>query len=107
MTAEVNLTTAVLKHAKEVKKTDYPEDATLRLFDWIQSELNETYHIAIGPNAEHAYRINPQIARRFAMAIGAEPVPDPKGNPAKEYLPRNANKLIKSYTPLRKKSAAD
>lgn len=104
MEAEVDLSRSVIAHAQEIRKTDYDTDVTFQLFDWIKENHIDLYQDAIGPSAEQAYRINPQIAKRFAYAIGGSPVLDKKGKPAKVYLERNANKLIQSYTKLRKAS---
>jgi hypothetical protein len=101
--AETELFDIVLDYAKTIKTTQFSEDATYHLFEVIQSEHHELYKRAIGSNAEHAYRVNPQIAKRFAIAIEATQVLNDKDKPVMTYLPRNANKLIQSYTKLRKK----
>lgn len=102
MAAEVELSNEVLSYAKQVIASDYDENVTQQMFDWIESKHCELYRRAVGPDAAQAYRINPQIAKRFAYAIGATPILDAKGKPSKAYLERNANKLIQSYTLLRK-----
>lgn len=102
MVAEVELSQNVVEHAKTICDTDYDTDVTCQLFDWIKDKHSDLYRRAVGPEAAQAYRINPQIAKRFAHALGASPVLDAKGKPEKVYLERNANKLIQSYTKLRK-----
>jgi hypothetical protein len=101
--AEVRLSNEVLAYAQSIKETDYGTDATYHLFDMIERKHIGLYKSAIGQNGEQAYRINPQIAKRFALAIGAFQVLNEKGNPSKVYLERNANKLIQSYTKLGKR----
>tara|TARA_B100001105_G_C22248092_1_gene381326 strand:+ start:180 stop:740 length:561 start_codon:yes stop_codon:yes gene_type:complete len=102
MAAEDELAKAVLTYAQIIRESEYDADVTMKLFDWIKNNHDTLYDRAIGQNAEHAYRINPQIAKRFAYAIGATPVLNQDGKPAKVYLERNANKLIQSYTKLKK-----
>lgn len=102
MTAENSLLGRVIEQAKLISQTEWTKDVTLELFEWIDTNHRAEYDQAIGPNGEQVYRINPLLAKRYAYALGADYERDSKDKPAKEYLPRNANKLIQSYTLLRK-----
>ena len=100
--AEGELTAKVMSYAVDVKQTEYDTEVTRTMFRWIAERHRAVYDRAIGVGGEHAIRINPQLARRFAYAINAKPVLNAKRNPAKGYLPRNANELIQSFTLLEK-----
>ena len=102
MQAEVELSKIVLARADKIRDTQWGGDVTLELFDWIEKNHLDTYRRAVGASGDHSYRINPQLAKRFAYAINANYEPDAKGNATKTFLSRNANKLIQSYTRLRK-----
>lgn len=104
MAAEATLTAEVMNHAATIRGSDFASDVTREMFKWISNNHRGTYDCAIGSDGQHAIRINPQLARRFAYAIGAKPVLNAKRNPVKGYLPRNANELIQSYTLLTKAS---
>ena len=102
MNAETKLSKLVLARAHEIKPQDWSNDVTMQMFDWLSEHHSSVYTRAVGPNSEHAYRINPQLAKRFAFAIEADYVRDENGKATKTYLARNANKLIQSYTNLKK-----
>jgi hypothetical protein len=102
MEAELELMEIVRDHASRLKSPTIDPHATLHLFDMLQVEHNDLYTRALGPNKEQVLRLNPLIARRFAIAIGAIQAVE-NGRKLIVTLPRNANKLIQTYSILKEK----
>ncbi len=102
LASEAKLIAEVMAYAADVKDTNFETDVTRTLFKWIDANHRDCYSEAIGTDGSHVNRINPQLARRFAYAIGGGPVLNDDGKATKGYVQRNANELIQSYTLLKK-----
>ena len=101
LAAEKSLTALVLARASELKDSAFEPDVTRQLFQWIADHHRADYDLAIGPNAAFRNRLNPLLAKRFAVALGATYLAVKDGLPVRKDLPAGSDELIKSYTPLR------